>query len=159
VTTEGKVTVVSPAVDPQSTTVEIWVQAPNPGERLRPGGTVRATINAGTIPDAVVVPVEALLPSDEGGSALYVVGSDSIAHQHKVQVGVRNAEKAQIVSGAKPGEQVVTEGGVGLTDGAKVKIEKPEAEKGGDKDEKGGEKPSPASGKEDKAEKKAGEHE
>lgn len=158
VETDGRVSVVSPSVDAQSTTVEIWVQAPNPGERLRPGGTVRATIHAGTLADAVVVPVEALLPSDEGGSALYVVGSDSVAHQHKVQVGVRNAEKAQIVSGAKPGEQVVIEGGVGLTDGAKVKIEKPEAEKGGDKDEKGGEKPSPAT-KKDEGGKKAGEHE
>ncbi len=157
--TNGKVTVVSPAVDPQSTTVEIWVLAPNPGERLRPGGTVRATINAGTIRDAVVVPVEALLPAEEGGSAVYVVGADSVAHQHKVQVGVRNAEKAQLVSGAKAGEQVVTEGGVGLSDGAKVKVEKPGAEK----DEKGegekGEKPSPAPGKKGEGEKKAGEHE
>ncbi|MDQ6676562.1 MAG: efflux RND transporter periplasmic adaptor subunit, partial [Acidobacteriota bacterium] len=33
----GKVTVVSPAVDPSTTTVEVWVQAANPGERLRPG--------------------------------------------------------------------------------------------------------------------------
>jgi HlyD family secretion protein len=149
VESNGRVTVVSPAVDPQSTTVEVWIQTPNPGERLRPGGTVRATINAGTVPDAVVVPVEALLPSDEGGSAVYVVGTDSVAHQRKAQVGVRNAEKAQLLSGAKVGEQVVIQGGVGLTDGAKVKIEKPD-EKGG---EKGDEKPSPA------AEKKAGEHE
>jgi HlyD family secretion protein len=147
----GKVTVVSPAVDPQSTTVEIWVQAPNPGERFRPGGTVHATINAGTVPDAVVVPAEALLPSDEGGSAVYVVGADSVAHQRKAQPGVRTPEKVQLLSGAKPGEKVVVEGGVGLSDGAKVKIEKPEAggkseeqgDKGGEKDEK----PSPAAGK------------
>ena len=123
VETTGRVTVVSPAVDPQSTTVEVWVQAPNPGERLRPGGTVRATITADTIKDAVVVPAEALLPSEEGGSAVYVVGADSIAHQRKAQVGVRNAGKVQLLTGAKAGEKVVTEGGVGLSDGAKVKVE------------------------------------
>ena len=88
-------TVVSPAVDPQSTTVEVWVQAPNPGERLRPGGTVTSTIMAGTIQDALVVPAEALLPAEEGGSAVYVVGADSVAHQRKVQTGVRNAEKCK----------------------------------------------------------------
>ena len=33
----GTVTVVSPALDPQGTTVEVWVQAANPGEKLRPG--------------------------------------------------------------------------------------------------------------------------
>ena len=47
----GNVTVVSPALDPQGTTVEVWVQAANPGEKLRPGGTVRVTINAEGVRD------------------------------------------------------------------------------------------------------------
>ena len=123
--TKGKVTVVSPALDPQSTTVEVWVQAPNPGERFRPGGTVHVTIAAETIKDAIVVPLEALLPSDEGGSALMVVGPDSVAHQHKVTTGVRSDGKVQILSGAEAGQKVVVSGGVGLQDGAKVKVEKP----------------------------------
>ena len=134
----GRVTVVSPAVDPQSTTVEIWVQAPNPGERLRPGGTVHVSIKAETISDAAVVPVAALLPSQEGGTVVVVVGADNVAHQRKVEIGVRNAEVAQLLSGAKPGEQVVVGGGVGLEDGAKVKVQKEgEGEKSGaDKAEK-----------------------
>ena len=149
---DGTVTVVSPAVDPQSTTVEIWVQAPNTGERFRPGGTVRAAIDAGVVKGALVVPVAALLPAEEGGSAVYVVTPDSVVHQHKVKVGVRNEEKVQLLSGAKAGDQVVVEGGLGLEDGVKVKVEKPG--EGGEKGEKGDrddEKPSP--------EKKAGEHE
>lgn len=128
VETTGRVTVVSPAVDPQSTTVEIWVQAANPGERLRPGGAVHVSIAADTVPNAIVVPAEALLPSDEGGSALMVVGADSVAHQRKVRVGVRTPEQVQILSGAKPGERVVVAGGVGLQDGAKVRLEKKGAE-------------------------------
>ena len=47
-------TVVSPAVDPQSTTVEVWVQAAEPGRALRPGGTVRVAIMAETIRTRVV---------------------------------------------------------------------------------------------------------
>jgi HlyD family secretion protein len=120
---DGKVTVVSPAVDPQGTTVEIWVQASNPGERLRPGGAVRVTIMAGAVPDAVVVPAGALLPSEQGGSAVMVIGADSVAHEHKVQTGVRNPDKVQILTGVAPGERVVTVGGVGLKDGAKVQIQ------------------------------------
>ena len=99
-----------------------------------------------------MVPVAALLPAEEGGSAVYVVTPDSVVHQHKVKVGVRNEEKVQLLSGAKAGDQVVVEGGLGLEDGAKVKVEKPG--EGGEKGEKGDrddEKPSP--------EKKAGEHE
>ncbi|MDQ2899975.1 MAG: efflux RND transporter periplasmic adaptor subunit [Acidobacteriota bacterium] len=125
----GKVTVVSPAVDPSTTTVEVWVQAANPGERLKPGITVHVSIVAETIPDAIVVPTTALLSSDEGGDKVMVVTADSTAHEHKVEVGVREADregdKVQIVSGINAGDQVVTVGGLGLDDKAKVKVEAP----------------------------------
>ena len=118
----GKVTIVSPAVDPQGTTLEVWIQAANPGEKLRPGGTVHVTINAETVHNAVVVPPAALLPSSEGGSSVFVVGHDMVAHEHKVQAGIRTPEKVQILSGANAGDQVITAGGLGLQDGAKVKL-------------------------------------
>jgi multidrug efflux pump subunit AcrA (membrane-fusion protein) len=140
VTLDGKITVVSPAVDPQTTTVEIWVQAVNKGERLRPGGTIHVTINAGALPNTVVVPPAALLPSQEGGTAVMVVTPDSVAHQHSVKVGVRNEDKVQILEGVKPGERVVVAGGVGLQDGAKVKIQA--TGEGGEKSEPAEEKKS-----------------
>ena len=121
----GKVTVVSPAIDPSSTTVEIWVAAPNPKGRLRPGGSVRVTIMADTLTNAVVVPTSALLPSTEGGNSVMVIGSDSIAHEHKVQVGVRELEKVQILDGVESGERIVVGGGFGLQDGSHVRVEKP----------------------------------
>lgn len=126
----GRVIMVSPATDPASTTVQVWVQADNPGERLKPGASVRAAIVTGVIPDAVVVPPAAILPGEEGGNAVVVVGADNIAHQTKVEVGVRDGDKVQIVSGVSPGAKVVTVGGVGLEDKAKVRIVQP-----GDKDE------------------------
>jgi len=125
---KGKVTVVSPAVDPNSTTVEVWVQAANLGERLRPGGTVKVFISAGTVAGALLVPVQALLPGAEGGTSVMIVAGDSIAHERKVQVGVREGDRAQIIGDIKPGEKVVIGGGVGLQDGAKVAVGKPEAE-------------------------------
>ncbi len=123
---QGSVTVVSPAVDPNSTTVEVWVQAANSGEKLRPGGTVRVAIQADTVPNALLVPASAILPASDGGVAVMVVGDDGdngSAHQHKVELGVRNAEQAQILSGVTKGEEVIVEGGVGLEDGADVIIE------------------------------------
>jgi RND family efflux transporter MFP subunit len=118
----GTVTVVSPALDPQGTTVEVWVQAANPGEKLRPGGTVRVTINAEGVRDSVVVPPAALLPSSEGGSAVFTVGSDMIAREHRVTVGIRTANKVQILDGVDAGARVIVAGGLGLQDGAKVKL-------------------------------------
>jgi len=135
----GKVIVVSPAVDPASTTIQVWVQAANPGERLRPGSSVRVSIVAETLKNAVVVPPAALLPNAEGETTLMVVGPDSVAHEHKVEVGIREPDKVQILSGVKPGEQVITLGGVGLEDKAKVSVRKPGEKPAGEKeaDDKG----------------------
>jgi multidrug efflux pump subunit AcrA (membrane-fusion protein) len=129
----GKVTVVSPAVDPNTTTVEVWVQAPNPGEKLKPGGTVRVSIKADTLKDATLVSSTALLNSDEGGQMVIVVTPDNVAHQHKVSVGVRQGTNVQIVSGVNEGDKVVTSGGLGLDDGSKVVIR--EAPAGDDDDD------------------------
>jgi HlyD family secretion protein len=129
----GKVTVVSPAVDPNSTTVEVWVEADNPGEKLKPGATVHVSILAEKIPNAVVIPTVALLPSDEGGLQVMVVGADSAAHEKKVELGAREPDKVQVVKGLDVGEKVITGGGVGLDDGAKVRIA---AAPAADKDDK-----------------------
>ena len=134
----GKVIVVSPAVDPNSTTVQVWVEMANPGERLKPGATVHVAIVAATLKDAVVIPTAGLLPSAEGDTIVMVVGADSVAHEHKVEVGLREPDKVQILSGLTPGEQVITVGGVGIEDKTKVRIEKPGEKAEGE--EKGGEK-------------------
>ncbi|HEX4230407.1 MAG TPA: efflux RND transporter periplasmic adaptor subunit [Bryobacteraceae bacterium] len=120
---DGKVTVVSPAVDPSSTTLEVWVQAANPHEKFKPGTTANVSIEAGTVPDAVIVPVSALLASDEGGSKVMVVGPDSTAQERPVKAGVRQGDNVQILDGIEPGDQVVTVGGVGLEDKTKVVVQ------------------------------------
>jgi HlyD family secretion protein len=119
---KAKVTVVSPTVDLNTTTVQVWVEAPNPAERMKLGTTVQVSIDAGEIPDAVVVPSTALLASDEGGEKVMVAGTDSLAHERPVQVGVRSGDDVQILSGLKAGEQVITEGALGLDDKAKIEI-------------------------------------
>ena len=138
---EGKVTLVSPALDPGSTTVEVWVEAKKPNPALRPGITVEVEITAKTAKDAVVVPAAAVFKNPESGADyVLVAGTDDKAHMKTVQVGIRNAESAQIVSGIKEGDPVITTGGYAVPDGTKIKVEKPEspgkagADKAADKD-------------------------
>lgn len=138
----GKVTVVSPAVDPSTTTVEVWVQVANPGEKLKPGASVRVSIIAETIQNTIVVPAAALLNADDGGQKVMVITGDNVAHERRVSVGVRQGARVQIVSGLQSGEQVVTSGGLGLEDKAKVAIQqpKPEDDDEDNADDKGDEK-------------------
>jgi multidrug efflux pump subunit AcrA (membrane-fusion protein) len=119
----GKVTVVSPAVDPSSTTVEVWVQANNAGGKLKAGVTAKVFILAETVNDALNIPASALLSSEEGGDIVMVVDSASVAHERKVETGIREGDKVQIVSGLQEGERVVTVGGVGLADKSKVEVQ------------------------------------
>lgn len=109
---KGKVSLVSPAVDPNSTTVEVWVEAPNPKESLRPGMSVRTTMVAQTIADTVVIPQAALLTSPEGTTSVIMLDSDNKPSKKTVKVGIRDDElkTVQITSGLSGGERVVTVG-------------------------------------------------
>jgi RND family efflux transporter MFP subunit len=120
---EGKITVVSPALDPNSTTVEVWVEAKNPGQRLKPGTSVQVSMLARTISDALVIPAASLLTAQDGSASVMVVGSDNHAHQKSVKVGVRQGDKIQIVEGVQAGDRVVASGAYGLPDNTKIKVE------------------------------------
>jgi HlyD family secretion protein len=122
----GRVTLVSPALDPGSTTVEIWVQAANSNQRLRPGMTAQIDITAQTVHDALVVPPSALLNASGAEAQVMVVNSQNEAQSRAVRVGIQTPEEVQILSGLKPGEQVVSQGAYGLPDKTRVKIEKPD---------------------------------
>lgn len=122
ITLPGRVTVVSPALDPNSTTEQIWVQAANPGERLRPGATAQLAIQVGTLPDALVIPSTALLTAADGSATAMVIGADHKAHARPVQAGARAQGLVQIISGLKAGEEVVTTGAYGLDDGTTVRV-------------------------------------
>jgi len=154
---EGKVTLVSPALDPNSTTVEVWVQAKNPDQTLKPGTSVRLSMVSETVPDALVVPASAVLTAADGSATVLVIGSDQHARQLAVKVGIRQDENVQILDGLKEGQSVVASGAYGLPDNTKVSVEaakekETETEKGSDKPS-AGEEPSSSSSKDSSKEK------
>ena len=118
----AKVTIVSPALDPGSTTVEVWVEAPNKSGKLRPGSSVQVRMVARKINDAIVIPSAALLKTPEGGTTVMVVGSDNRAHQTVVSTGVTQGNDVQITQGLAAGQTVVTIGAYGLPDNTQVKV-------------------------------------
>ena len=119
---QGKVIVVSPATDPNSATVQVWVGAPNPDRSLRVGAAAHVTIMTETITNAMIVPVAAILPGETGGTAVLVIDSQQIAHRRAVQLGVRQGDKVQVLTGVMAREDVVVVGGLGVDDKAKVRI-------------------------------------
>jgi multidrug efflux pump subunit AcrA (membrane-fusion protein) len=123
----GKVTVVSPALDPNSTTVEVWFEAKNPRHELKPGTSVHLSLTAQTVKDALVVPASSVLTAPDGTTTVMIAGSDGLAHQKAVKLGIRNGDDVQIIEGVNQGDKVVSNGAYGLPDKTKIKIEAAEA--------------------------------
>jgi len=137
----GSVTLISPALDPASTTVEVWVQAANPGGRLKPGAGLRVEIIAETVPSALRIPESAVLTSPSGKASVIVVDSENKPHKKSVTLGIRDAGNVQVTEGLQSGERVVTVGAfeLGKLDEdvlAKTKVEIQQPKEDEDEDEK-----------------------
>jgi HlyD family secretion protein len=126
----GKVVLVSPALDPNSTTVEIWVQTKNPKELLRPGTSAEITMVARTVKDTLAIPAASLLTAQDGSTSVMVAGSDGKAHQQTVKAGFHDGDRVQIIEGLQAGQKIVGNGAYGLPDNSKItaaETDKPEA--------------------------------
>jgi HlyD family secretion protein len=119
----AKVTLISPALDPGSTTVEVWVETLKPNAAIKPGMSVTVNINAMSVKDALAVPASAVYKTPEGADYLLLAGSDNKAQLTKVKVGLRGKELAEIQAGLKEGDSVITVGGYALPDGTKIAVE------------------------------------
>lgn len=115
----GVVADIGAAVDSVSHAVPVRVRVTAPVRTLRIGETVVGRITAATHPDAVTVPVAALVPDGEGFK-VFVVDAHGMAHARAVTVGSRTAAVAEIKDGVTAGERVVTEGAYGVEDSARI---------------------------------------
>jgi len=131
----AKVSLISPALDPGSTTVEVWLRVENPKGALKAGTPVHATLTGRTAANALLLPVEAVQTGPDGESKfVLVIKSDGTAAKRPVSLGIRNSESAQILGGVSPADSVITSGGYGLDEGTKVKVGAAPADAGGEKD-------------------------
>lgn len=138
----GKITLISPALDPGSTTVEVWVRIENPDGRFKPGTAVHVSLNGKSDPHALIVPAESIVTAPDGSKAVMIIGSDGTAHRTAVETGISDAGQVQIVSGVSAGAPVITKGAYALDDATKVKVV--------GRDDSGAGKPSASTGEDGK---------
>jgi multidrug efflux pump subunit AcrA (membrane-fusion protein) len=119
------VSLISPALDPGSTTVEVWLRVENKAGKFKAGTPVRVSITGRTVSNAIKIPLSAVLTAQDGTKSVMVIGPDSTAKQVPVQLGIHDGEEVQIISDIHPSEMVITTGAYGLDNGTKVKIGNP----------------------------------
>jgi RND family efflux transporter MFP subunit len=143
---DGKVVLVSPAVDASTGLGSVRVSITPPPEsagivlKLGLAGTI--AITASRRAAAVTVPAAAVRRSTDGGEEVVVCAKgekDALtASVRAIKVGARTGDRVEIASGVTAGEQVVVRHVVGLEDGAELELEG--AKKDDDKDEKNDDK-------------------
>jgi RND family efflux transporter MFP subunit len=118
----GAVVRISPAVDPNTRTIEAEAHVTNTDGKLRSGMYGRAFIQLAMHRGALVVPVAAVRINNQGQSAFVVEGDHVVQRNVTVGTEVDGGNSLELTSGVHAGEQVVVAGADGLSNGAKVKV-------------------------------------
>jgi multidrug resistance efflux pump len=121
----AKVALISPALDPGSTTVEVWLKIDNQAGTLKVGTPVKVSIAGRSEAHAWRIPASSILTAQDGSKSVMVVGTDGAAHRKPVTLGIADAQDVQVTGGLAPADLVITGGAYGLDDGAKVKVGAP----------------------------------
>ena len=122
----AKVSLISPALDPGSTTIEVWLRVENPQGQFKPGTAVHAVITGKTANNALLIPATAVQTAADGTTkSVMVVAADNTAHKHTVKLGIQTAKSVQVLDGLATSDMVITTGAYGLDDNTKVKIASP----------------------------------
>ncbi|HTO47234.1 MAG TPA: efflux RND transporter periplasmic adaptor subunit [Burkholderiales bacterium] len=111
---DGKVSYVSPVLDPDTRTVKVRIAIDNDSGRFRPGMFAKV-IFSGKAHMAPVVPASALVQSGFN-TRVFVEQSPGVFEPRVVKIGAQIGDLVEIVSGLKAGERVVVKNGVFLND-------------------------------------------
>jgi membrane fusion protein (multidrug efflux system) len=116
----GVIDTIDPVLDPATRAVTVRALLPNPDLKLKPG--MLLTVGIETQPRVSLSVPELAVIGEGDDRFVFVVGDDQLATRTEVRTGIRSGGRIEIVEGLRPGQRVVTEGVVKLTDGMKVRL-------------------------------------
>lgn len=118
---KGNIYAIDPKIDLATRTIKIRAIIPNAG-KLLPGAFARVAISLKNLPDAIMIPTQAVIPGTrdkkvavaDSGKAKFVI----------VETGIRDANNVQITSGLSIGDTIITSGILQLKPGVVLKYNK-----------------------------------
>ena len=113
-TFHGKISYVSPALDPNTRTLQARIVVDNKGEKLKRDMYCTVTVTAGTISNAIAVPDAAVLRDDENQPFVYVASGTNQFGRRTVDIGESQNGQTQITKGLSAGERIVANGSLFL---------------------------------------------
>jgi membrane fusion protein (multidrug efflux system) len=116
---DAAVSVLDPYVDPATRAVRVQAVVPNEDERLLPGMSADVRLEVGTIPDALLVPVEAVIRRGTR-RIVFAVDGDGTVEEREIALGEIFPDRVQVTRGVAAGDVVVAAGHQKLRRGSRV---------------------------------------
>jgi cobalt-zinc-cadmium efflux system membrane fusion protein len=113
-TFHGRISYVSPALDPNTRTLQARIVVDNPGEKLKRDMYCTVTVTAGSIKNAIVVPDSSILRDENNQPFVYVAVGANQFGRREVEIGQSENGQTEIVKGISVGERVVGDGSLFL---------------------------------------------
>ncbi|MEK7400183.1 MAG: efflux RND transporter periplasmic adaptor subunit [Candidatus Poribacteria bacterium] len=140
---KGKVTNISPIIDRETQTCDIEITTSNPDYKLKPGMFARIELTTSEHKNVPLIPIEAMVKEGDE-TFVYVIG-DGKAVKKKIETGITDGVKIQVVSGLNSGDEFIMAGKYSIREGMDVTLagEGPKfgkGEKGKKTEEPGGNK-------------------
>jgi membrane fusion protein, heavy metal efflux system len=110
----GRISYVAASLDPSTRTLQARIETNNPDAKLKKDMYVVATVNAGTIPDAIALPDAAVLRDSENQPFVYAAASPNQFGRRSVTLGESLDGQTEITSGLKAGDRVIGNGSLFL---------------------------------------------
>lgn len=121
---KGKISLISPTIDPDSRTFYVEAEFTNANQKLRPGMFGRAELNLGKANMIIVSDKAVIKQNGTNDKYIYVVTANNTLEYKKITVGKRLGDKYVILDGVNEGEKVVVSDQNKLKNGSKVVIVK-----------------------------------
>lgn len=119
VTLAGNLEYIDNAIDQSNGAFTARARFGNAEEKLWPGMFVDVVLTLGTLRDPLVIPANAV-QGGEGAQFVYAVSANGTAERRPVKAQLQDDNIAVILEGVRVGEQIVTDGLLRVTDGAKI---------------------------------------
>jgi len=116
----GPISFINSVADDRTRSTRMEIKLPNPDGALRSGQIVRARLTRRILENAVLIPLLAVIPMEDG-YAVYIV-TESKAQRRKVQLGLIRGDRVQIVQGLAPGDQLIVAGHRFVAPGQSVNV-------------------------------------
>ena len=119
----GRIATIDPVIDPATRAVMVRAILPNPDRRLKPGMLMNVAIEGRSRTAAAIPELAAIGQGDE--RFVYRLQPDGTVRRVTVRIGAREGDHVEVIEGLVPGDRIIVEGVVKLTDGMKVRLAGP----------------------------------